>query len=49
MMGNTRMWKCAPFTRSFDTGTITAPSFSASAAGAGVVKAGRPKNGTWIP
>ena len=47
--GWTVMRKRAPPTRSFDAGTTTAPSFNASAAGAGVVKASRPKKGIVIP
>ncbi len=43
------MRKRAPPMRSFDAGKMTAPSFNASAAGAGVVMASRPKKGAGNP
>ncbi len=43
------MRRRAPPTRSQRAGTMTAPSFSASAAGAGVVMASRPKKGAGTP
>ena len=43
------MRKRAPPMRSLEAGSMMAPSFSASAAGAGVVIASRPKNGAGKP